>query len=320
VSAVVGSGAAEAALSAHLGAGATTVARAWAVTRRDGVTLGFTDHDLALQFEGIVFRPGGGMTAQALVQANGLSVDNSEALGVLSHAAIRAEDIEAGRYDGAEVRAWLVNWQVPEDRALDFAGTIGEIRRGDGGFAAELRGVTEALNQPQGAVYQATCPAVLGDGACGVDLEAPGRSVEMAAGGVTRGRVFRLPDLTGYAPGWFARGRVRVLSGAGAGLSGVVKVDRLEEDGLRRIELWQELRVDLAEGDVIRLEAGCDKSAGTCAVKFDNLLNFRGFPDIPGEDWLMSYPKRSQSQSGGSRRKTGTALVNFVTGLQGGEG
>ncbi len=314
------SGAAEAALSVHLASGATTVARAWAVTRRDGVCLGFTDHDRALRFDGIVFRPGGGMTAQALVQGNGLSVDNSEALGVLNDAAIRAEDIEAGRYDGAEVRAWLVNWQVPEERALEFAGTIGEIRRGDGGFAAELRGLTEALNRPQGAVYQAPCPAVLGDAACGVDLDAPGRSVEVAAGAVARGRVFRLPDLAGYAPGWFARGRVRVLSGRAAGLTGVVKIDRLGADGLRRIELWQELRADVAPEDLIRLEAGCDKSAGTCALKFDNMLNFRGFPDIPGEDWLMSYPKRSQSQSGGSRRKAGTALVNFVTGLQRGEG
>ena len=57
---------------------ATTIARAWAVRRADGLQLGFTDHDGALSFEGIVFRPEAGLTAQALVQGLGLAVDNTD--------------------------------------------------------------------------------------------------------------------------------------------------------------------------------------------------------------------------------------------------
>jgi uncharacterized phage protein (TIGR02218 family) len=37
--------------------------------------------------------------------------------------------------------------------------------------------------------------------------------------------------------------------------------------------------------------AGCDKRAETCRAKFGNFLNFRGFPHIPGEDWVTAYPK-----------------------------
>ena len=59
----------------------TTLARAWAVTRADGMVLGFTDHDAGLSFEGIAFRPDAGLTAQALVQGLGLAVDNTEAQG-----------------------------------------------------------------------------------------------------------------------------------------------------------------------------------------------------------------------------------------------
>ncbi|TMV36307.1 DUF2163 domain-containing protein, partial [Thioclava sp. BHET1] len=142
---------------------------------------GFTDHDLDLEFEGIVFRAGTGMTAAALMQTTGLSVDNSEALGALSDAGIRAEEILAGRYDGAEVRAWLVNWAEPEARILQFRGSFGQIRQEDGQFRAELRGLTEALNQPQGRVYQAGCGAALGDGACGFDLATPGYREERGA-------------------------------------------------------------------------------------------------------------------------------------------
>ena len=120
-------------LLAHLGTGVTTTCRCWALTRRDGMVMGFTDHDRALAFEGVAFRPDTGMNALALQQTTGLSVDNTEALGALSDEAIREADIEAGRYDGAELRAWLVNWQDVTARSLIFRGTMGELRRAGGG-------------------------------------------------------------------------------------------------------------------------------------------------------------------------------------------
>ncbi len=90
-----------------------------------------------------------------------------------------------------------------------------------------------------------------------------------------------------------------MLSGAAEGLIGLVKNDRLSGDG-RRIELWEALRAAVARGDAVRIEAGCDKRAETCRLKFNNLLNFRGFPHIPGEDWQMSYPAEGQPLDGGS--------------------
>ncbi|RMA42141.1 hypothetical protein D9R08_11880 [Rhodophyticola porphyridii] len=71
---------------------------------------------------------------------------------------------------------------------------------------------------------------------------------------------------------------------------------------VRSVELWEPFRAPVAPGDMIRLEAGCDKRMETCRLKFNNLLNFRGFPDIPGDDWLMSYPARTNARDGGSRR------------------
>ncbi len=65
------------ALAAHLAEGLTTVARAWQVTRKDGRRFGFTDHDLDLSFDGIVFRADTGMSAATVQQGTGLSVDNS---------------------------------------------------------------------------------------------------------------------------------------------------------------------------------------------------------------------------------------------------
>lgn len=286
-------------LQSHLDTGATTLARAWALTRRDGVVMGFTDHDRNLSFDGITFRAETGMTARAISQTTGLSVDNSAAVGALSSDAITEDDIAAGRYDGAELRIWLVNWVDVSQRAALFAGTLGEITRNGSAFEAELRGLAEALNQPQGRVYQAQCSAVLGDAACQFDTARPGYSAEAVAVSIEGQRTFRFEGLEAHAPRWFEHGRLEVLTGPAAGLFGMIKADRIEAES-RVIELWSSIREAVSPGDAIRLVAGCDKRAETCRFKFNNFLNFRGFPHIPGEDWLVSYPKSTGVNDGGS--------------------
>jgi len=287
-------------LQAHLASGTTTVCRCWAVTRRDGVVLGFTDHDRGLSFEGIGFRADTGLTARAVEQTTGLAVDNSEAVGALSGAAIREEDVRRGLFDGAELRAWLVNWADVEGRRLTFRGELGEIERSGKTFRVELRGLTERLNQPGGRVYQKPCGAVLGDAACGVDVSAPEYSAVAIVVAVA-GASVTLSSLAAYADAWFERGRLRVEDGGAVGLIGLIRRDH-EVAGQRQVELWEAPGAGLVPGDTVRLEAGCDKRVETCRVKFGNLLNFRGFPDIPGEDWLAAYPVAAGQNDGGSRR------------------
>lgn len=289
------------ALIEHLEKGVTSVCRAWALSRQDGVVMGFTDHDCALSFDGITFRPDTGLSALAVSQSSGLSVDNTEALGALCDDAIAEEDLVAGRYDGAEVRAWLVNWQDPQQRRLQFRGSIGELRHGGGVFHAELRGLSEALNRPLGRIYQVPCAAVLGDRACGVDPAQPAferEGVVLPCEGRTHLRIAADPS---YEPGWFEGGRLDVITGAARGLWGLVRRETVQ-GGEMEITLEQPLGVQVAAGERIRLRAGCDKRASTCRAKFDNLLNFQGFPDIPNQDWMMTHPTRASNTGGGSRR------------------
>lgn len=286
-------------LYAHLETGTTTVCRAWDIARKDGAWFGFTDHDTDLSFGGQIYKANSGLTARALQQTTGLSVDNTEALGALSDLGVTEADILAGRFDGAALTGWEVNWANTDDRVLTFRGTIGEITRAAGAFQAELRGLTEGLNQPQGRAFQRSCPAVLGDAKCGFDLSQTGFSVEVAVEAIAENRVLGFTGLTEFDDRWFEKGRLVVLSGAAQGLVGIIKNDRTGAQA-RKVELWQNIGPLLAEGDLLRLEAGCDKRGQTCRLKFDNFLNFRGFPDIPGEDWLTSYPTSSQANTGGS--------------------
>lgn len=288
-------------LETHLKTGITTVSRCWVVRRSDGVVLGFTDHDVGLTFGGISFAASSGMTARALQQSTGLSVDNSEAAGALSSDAITEADIRAGRYDDAEVEAWQVNWADVSQRVLVFRGTLGEITRVDGAFRAELRGLAEALNTPQSTLYQRQCRAVLGDGSCRFATDKPGFSedADVVSAGSNRTIVVKLTG--SYAESWFTKGVLSVLSGEAKGLRETIEVD--VRDGPRRqVTLRQSLRADIAAGDRVRLVAGCDKTADSCREKFNNFKNFRGFPHIPGDDWLLSYPVRGGANDGGALR------------------
>jgi len=280
----------------------TTRARAWALERADGVVLGFTDHDRDLAFDGIEFRARTGMTARALVQTTGLSVDNTEAAGALSDAGLTEGDILAGRYDGARLTIWEVDWAAHESRRMLFRGSLGEITRAGGAFRVELRGLSEALSQGGGRVFGAVCPAMLGDEACGVDLSVPGFSVEAGLLAVAEGgAVLDLPLLEDFELGWFAQGRVLFLDGPAEEMAGFVRREE-RSGGLRRLILWAAPGIVPRAGDRLRLEAGCDKRFQTCRLKFANQANFRGFPHVPGDDWLLAVPKGDGRDDGGSRQ------------------
>lgn len=291
-------------LYAHLKTGCTTVCHLWRVERTDGVVMGFTDHDETITLEGVSYKADSGLTARALQQTTGLSVDNSEAFGALSSLSISETDIAAGRYDKAEVTALLVNWRDRTQRVCLFRGHFGEIVRVDGTFKVELRGLTDLLNQPQGRTFQRTCSAILGDGKCRVDLSLPDFVHEEVLSAATAEEV----TLTGaglFAEDWFAQGTVEVLTGAASGIRRVIKSDVIQA-GQRVLTLWEPFPVVVEAGELIKVRAGCDRQMKTCRTKFDNLPNFRGFPHIPGDDWITSYPVSSTSNTGGSRYQGGS--------------
>ncbi|MFT4013186.1 MAG: DUF2163 domain-containing protein [Paracoccus sp. (in: a-proteobacteria)] len=265
-----------------------SIARAWAIRRKDGMELGFTDHDRPLSFGGMTFRPESGLTAKALVQGAGLSVDNTEAVGALSDDGITELDLLAGRWDSADVRLWEVDWADTERRKLIFRGGLGEVSRSGGAFRAELRGLSEPLNRTQGRVYHARCSAELGDKDCCFDLTKPGYRAEGVIRSHEDGQRFILGGIAGYDTRWFERGQLIVLSGRCEGLRGLVKNDFAQTGQRRDVELWTALALQPEVGDRIRLVAGCDKRGETCRFKFLNYLNFRGFPHLPPEDWLIA--------------------------------
>lgn len=285
------------ALEAHFASGTTTLSWCWRITRADGQVFGFTDHDRALTFDGTTFESEAGLIPSELRHGSDLSVDAQDAEGVLSSDRITETDILDGRWDNASVEVFRVNWQDVSQRVLLRLGSIGEIRRGRVAFVAEVRSLAHILNQQVGRSYQGTCDAALGDGRCRVDLDDPAFRGSGVVAAVPRGRVFTTSDLGSYAPRWFAFGVVEWTSGENQGRR--AEVMRHDVDGgIAIITLLEDPVRAIAAGDAFTITAGCDKRVETCGDKFANVVNFRGFPHIPGPDTVLRYGSEGGGHEG----------------------
>ncbi len=285
-----------AALQAHLSSGTTTLCWCWKITRTDGLVLGFTDHDAALAFESVSYEAATGFTASEVQAGLDLSVDNLSVAGALSSASLNEDDLAAGLFDGAAIEIWRVNWAAPEQRVLLRKGVLGEVTRGKTGFAAEMRGLAEALNQPVGRVFGHSCDAVLGDGRCKVAVTAIAATVSA----VLDARRFSASGLSAYAAAWFAAGMLTFTSGANQGRVTQIKRHTLA-GGRAGIELWQAPSQPVAAGDGFTVTPGCDKQFATCKSKFANTANFRGCPYMPGTGVALAPASSSTPLDGGSR-------------------
>lgn len=284
------------ALQAKLDTGVTTLCWCWRVERRDGAVFGFTSHDRDVRFGGLDYRARGGFEASDIRRELGLSIDSSAVFGALADDAISEADLEAGLWDEAAVTAWRVDWTAPEDRFAAWRGEIGETKHGGLAFEAELRSASHRLTQTTGRVYSRRCDADVGDARCGVDLDDPAFSASGTVSENVSGRSFETEGLSGFAEGWFTRGRLRFTDGAHAG-----QAFEVESQSGARLQLRRTPPGGVSAGEAFIVTAGCDKRFTTCAQKFSNHLNFRGFPHMPGNDALMAGPRSGGTHDGGSR-------------------
>ena len=271
--------------AAALNTGATTLCHCWRLTRRDGLVMGFTDHDCDLSFAGAIFHAATGLDAAQAETTVGLAVGSGDVQGVLVDDGLRDVDLEAGLYDDASVEIWIVDWTDVGNRVLMDIATIGEVRRTEFSFVAELRSLAHRFDEDQGRQFQRGCSANPGDDACKIALDGPLWSTGAAVARVERpGSLIVTPDAV-FSPDFFTNGS---LADAGGAML-AIKLHERAADG-DRIVLWSSPSVALAPGMRVTLRAGCDRSPETCRVKFDNIVNFRGFPHMPGNDVVVSCP------------------------------
>jgi uncharacterized phage protein (TIGR02218 family) len=258
----------------------TSLALCWRLERLDGAGIALTSHDEAVTSEDTRFEPAPGMTPASVTRSLGLEPQSAEAAGALSSGTLDETDLSLGRWDGAQVRMTVADWQDNDAAPIQIiAGEIGSVSIEGDSFSAELRGAAAALEAPVCPATSAECRASFGDKQCRVDLAARttvAHVLSSSGGSLT---------LDVAVDDRFVLGRLRYMSGGNCGLATVI----LSASG-NTVEVRDLPRAIVDNGCRVELREGCDKRFATCVSRFNNAENFRGEPHLPGNDLLTRYP------------------------------
>ena len=259
-----------------------TIAMIWHAERADGIAVGFVAHDRDLVIDHVRYHAAPGMLPSAIEMDDGFDPLDMDVGGALSHQLIRADDLEAGRWDGAAIRMGLVDWERPQEGAAWFwQGHLGAVSVQGHQFTAELRGLKALLDADYAPTSSPSCRAEFCGPGCGLSRARFERIGVLAA---VEGDALVFEGLAGADAAKLVQGQVRWISGACAGLDSRI----VDHDGpglLPERSLAPEPQV----GELALLIEGCDKAFATCSARFANAVNFRGEPHLPGNDLLTRF-------------------------------
>ena len=260
-----------------------TTALALRLDRADGVALGLTSHDRALTIGGLIHAPHPGLTVSTIRHSGTLEPGGLDIAGGLSSAGLSEADLATGRWNGARLTLSRVDWRSADAAPAPlFTGTFGAVQMADGRYTVEV--VQDAPNLSEGAripYASPGCRARFCDAACGLNAARFTAAAEVTA---INGAAITLTLPPATLPD-FIGGRLRWLEGATRGLwSDVVAV----EAGALVLSVPPALPIDTPTR--VQVVEGCDHMLSTCAARFDNAVNFRGEPHLPGMDLLTRYP------------------------------
>lgn len=279
-------------LASHLASRVHTRCRMLHLALSDGGIITITDHDRALTFDigdgDEVYSPRTGIMASDLSLSVGFDTDDVEVTGPLVETAtedwhVTKAMVLGGRLDDAVAHFFQVNWKSLGSGAIKLLKgrvVLAEVQ-GDT-FKLTINSETAKFSQEVGRVITPYCDADFGDARCGYAI--PTVAAEVTA--VTNARQFTVSFTGTYADDYFNKGTVEFLTGA---LAGTRKVEISDWASSGNVTLWTDLAAQPEVGDTLTLRQGCDKTRPTC-LGYDNVVNFRGFPDVPGTDQVLRYP------------------------------
>lgn len=265
----------------------------------DGTILGFTDHNKVLDFDlgdgSVSYRPDLGMQVSNVQTGTGLDAGNFEVTFPVSEDPnpTTRDAFVGGRFNRAEARLFEVIWSNLDAGPRKFMfGNSGEWRVEGDKAVAEIRDVRDRLNQTVGRQLQNQCDA---DYADQIECFATPTEIVGTVASVTSASLFTVSFSGTYADGFFDRGKVIGLTGANANL--VAPIWKWSAVGA--IELFMPLVEEPAIGDTFTVQDGCARTRAAC-MAHGQILNHRGFPEVPGMQALKPSIPAQGSDAGAS--------------------
>lgn len=123
------------------------------ITRKDNVVKTFTDHDADLSFDDglgggpLTYEFDEGASSSAISSLFESSVDEMEITAFIQSGGIEYDDLISGRYDGADFRVYLVNWDDIADGGWKMRrGVIGNVNYDEGLVKFQFLGMLQKMH------------------------------------------------------------------------------------------------------------------------------------------------------------------------------
>lgn len=275
------------------------LAKLWKLEPRWGMPMYFTDHDSPLVFRGRTYVPAGGWSSTDERAELGLKESNVDFSGAITSAAITVDDLRAGRYKGARITEYLVDYMHPFAGALRTRPRTIEPDEIDSEvWRATASGMLDRLRDRAGDAYYPRCRFHLFDDDYpisttqptwerGCKLDSLGYLQSGFVGTVTSRRVFQITDVGTVTANYYAGGLILFRNGANADVCGQIKSHGAGSNVT--YELHLPMPFDVLQLETVAIWPGCNfligtVNAGDCEDKFNNVKNFGGFMLIPGTD------------------------------------
>lgn len=272
-------------LQSHLSGEVTSIAHCLKLVLKNTTVMGFTDHDQDIVYDGVTYESSTAYNLSSLASSSNLSVDKIDIEAVLDSSYITAADLRAGKYDFAEWYLFIVNWKDTTMGKLDLSrGWLGKTEIGKHRYFTEANTIFQALDQNIVELIGPACRANLGDARCGVNLIA--YSIGSTVTSVSSNQIFTDTAIT--TANLYMHGKLTWTSGNNNGYS--VEVKSQTSSGVFTLKAPMPNIIQV--GDVYSVYQGCDKTLSRC-IAFNNVLNFRGEPWLPGIGRLMQYGKQA---------------------------
>lgn len=245
-----------------------------------GPVIRLTDYpvDLAMS-NGNVYVTSSGYQFTGYQSGTGTSPAAFDFDGVAGLAGIDRDTVGSGIFDGARCHLFAIDWRNPvEDYEPITASILGKTTLVDNTYRIEEMALLDKLNQSVGDTYTPNCKKRFGG------QEFAGCKIDLAPLTVT-GTLTAIASQTqvtdsarGEAADWFGMGSIQFTSGANAGLRPL----EIKSFAAGVIQTFEAFYFIPAIGDTYEMIPGCRRRhIEDCRDKWDNVVNFGGFPNMP---------------------------------------
>lgn len=266
-------------LKNHLASETTSLAKFILITLSEDEKIGLTTLDKEFEFENVIYKPA--ISADNFSNKTSFSTNDKEKyFSAFDSDLINDDFIKSGKIDNAEIEIFLLNYNFPADGKLVLKkGYISKIIYDEEKYFFEISGYSKYLTKKITNNYSPNCRARLGDSKCQVDMNS-----FTFTGSITSliNKFSFIDSSRAEATGYFNHGILEFLTGDNKNI-----LKEVSEFSSGKIILTTSLPYEIQLGDEYRITAGCDKSFSTCISKFNNALNFRGEPHVPGTEKIL---------------------------------